>query len=70
MVTAPCLHVLQLMYLAAQQQQNAAQKYDRSHPGAGRAGKGDQLIAGAEGINRYDRTSTRGPQQTYNRTHG
>eukprot|EP00775_Hariotina_reticulata_P003035 gene3035-3316_t len=47
-----------LKYLEMQQQQQAEQRYDRSHPGAGKAGRGDQQIDGMMGVSRNARKQT------------
>jgi hypothetical protein len=44
------------LHLEQVKQQQKAQKYDRTHPGAGRAGKGDQAISGMMGIERFARS--------------
>eukprot|EP00879_Flechtneria_rotunda_P000734 GHRR01000854.1.p1 GENE.GHRR01000854.1~~GHRR01000854.1.p1 ORF type:complete len:138 (+),score=62.61 GHRR01000854.1:192-605(+) len=47
-----------LKFLEQQQQQQAEQQYNRNHPGAGRAGRGDQAIDSMVGVSRFAKNQT------------
>lgn len=49
------------------QQQQKAEQYNRNHPGAGRAGKGDQEIDSAMGISRDAKKQTDNQAHTIHR---
>eukprot|EP00878_Enallax_costatus_P001139 GHUV01001277.1.p1 GENE.GHUV01001277.1~~GHUV01001277.1.p1 ORF type:complete len:128 (+),score=48.02 GHUV01001277.1:154-537(+) len=42
-----------LKEMEIRQEQNHPQNYDRSHPGAGKAGRGDQSIDSMQGVSRF-----------------
>eukprot|EP00879_Flechtneria_rotunda_P001242 GHRR01001389.1.p1 GENE.GHRR01001389.1~~GHRR01001389.1.p1 ORF type:complete len:140 (+),score=36.96 GHRR01001389.1:350-769(+) len=44
-----------LKFLEVQHEQDKEQQYDRTHPGAGKAGRGDQAINGMVGVDRFAR---------------
>ena len=50
--------LLQLKEMEIRQEQNHPQKYDRSHPGAGKAGRGDQAIDSMQGVSRFAKGQT------------
>lgn len=47
-----------LKFMEMQEQQQQAMKYDRQHPGAGKAGKGDQAIDSMQGVSRFAKGQT------------
>lgn len=49
--------LLQLKEMEMREQQKA-QQYDRSHPGAGQAGRGDQSVDSMQGVSRFAKGQT------------
>ena len=43
-----------------QKEQLKEKNYDRSHPGAGKAGRGDQAVNSMQGVDRFSRNDQRG----------